>query len=59
MISTKLDALSELEALAKADLNRHIVEMRESIEKQNAVLGNHTVMLEKVSSDMHGVVAAV
>jgi len=59
VISTKLDALSELEALAKADLNRHIVEMRESIEKQNAVLGNHTVMLEKVSSDMHGVVAAV
>jgi Mg2+ and Co2+ transporter CorA len=59
VISEKLAALSELEAAVKEDLNRHIVEMRESIEKQNEVLGSHTVMLEKVSNDMQDVVGAV
>jgi Mg2+ and Co2+ transporter CorA len=59
VISEKLAALSELEAAVKEDLNRHIIKMRESIEKQNEVLGSHTVMLEKVSNDMQGIVGAV
>jgi hypothetical protein len=59
VISEKLAELSTLEATAKESLNRHIFEIQESLEKQSAVLENHTMILERVSSDVQGVVAAV
>jgi hypothetical protein len=59
IISDKLEALSELEAVAKENLNRHIVEIQKSMARQNGVLENHTTMLKEISSDMRSVMTAV
>ena len=59
MISDKLEALSELEAVAKENLNKHISEIQDSMERQNGVLENHTTMLKEISSDMRSVMTAV
>ena len=59
MISDKLEALSELEAVAKENLNKHMGEIQDSIERQNGVLENHTTMLKEISSDMRSVRTAV
>jgi hypothetical protein len=59
IISDKLEALSELEAVAKENLNKHIGEIQDSIERQNGVLENHTTMLKEISSDMRSVMTAV
>ena len=59
IISDKLEALSELEAVAKENLNKHMGEIQDSIERQNGVLENHTTMLKEISSDMRSVMTAV
>ncbi|TVY59716.1 hypothetical protein LSUE1_G008187 [Lachnellula suecica] len=59
VVSEKLEALSALETVAKESLNRRLTQIQESIEGQNQVFTIHTVMLEKVSSDIEGVAAAV
>ncbi|KAF4631717.1 hypothetical protein G7Y89_g6414 [Cudoniella acicularis] len=59
IISDKLKALSELEAVANENLNKHIVEIQERIEGQNRVLESHTTILKEVSSDVQSVMTAV
>jgi hypothetical protein len=59
MISDKLEALSELEAVAKENLNKHISEIQDNMARQNEVLENHTTMLKGISSDMRIVMTAV
>jgi hypothetical protein len=59
IILDKLEALSELEAVAKENLNKHIGEIQDSVERQNGVLENHTTMLKEISSDMRSVMTAV
>ena len=59
IISDKLEALSELEAVAKENLNKHIGEIQYSMARQNGVLENHTTMLKEISSDMQSVITAV
>jgi hypothetical protein len=59
IISDKLKALSELEAVAKEHLNKHIGEIQDNMARQNEVLENHTTMLKEMSSDMRVVMTAV
>lgn len=59
IISDKLEALSELEAVAKENLNKHIGEIQDNMARQNEVQENHTTMLKEISSDMRIVMTAV
>ena len=59
IISDKLEALSELEAVAEENLNIHISEIQGSIARQNVVLESHTTILKEISSDMRSVRTAV
>ena len=47
IISDKLEALSELEAMAKENLNIHIGEIQDSMARQNVVLESHTTILKE------------
>ncbi len=59
IISDKLEALSELEAVARENLDKHLGEIQDNMARQNEVLENHTTMLKGISSDMRIVMTAV